>query len=253
MIGVFDSGSGGLTVLSAIRALAPTADVIYFGDLQRAPYGNRSAEEISMFTADAVRILRDAGATDIVSACNSVSVTVARSLFQSLGVTSAQLVEMVQPTSAQFKDTGAYVLVLATRATIRSGAYAHALSAHGVRSHGHALPDLVGLIEAGSDASVLYASIRSSLESFSGEDFTHVLLGCTHFPLIAHVFTQVLRDLSLQASLVDPASAVAEEVVSKFDTTGTGSVRFLVSAPSERFAELAAQVVPTPHITVATL
>ncbi|MES2006691.1 MAG: glutamate racemase, partial [Patescibacteria group bacterium] len=73
MIGFFDSGSGGLSVLSHFRRLAPKASVVYFGDIQNAPYGERSAEELASLTVLGVDVLRKHGATSLVSACNSVS------------------------------------------------------------------------------------------------------------------------------------------------------------------------------------
>ncbi len=73
MIGIFDSGMGGLTVLSAIREQMPSADILYFGDTKNAPYGEKSREVLSELTVAAIRLLQEHGATNIVSACNSVS------------------------------------------------------------------------------------------------------------------------------------------------------------------------------------
>lgn len=84
MIGVFDSGSGGLTVLKPLRALLPNADIIYFGDIKHAPYGNRTHEELTRLTVEAIQLLRARGADAIVSACNSVSASLSLSLFGTL-------------------------------------------------------------------------------------------------------------------------------------------------------------------------
>ena len=77
MIGIFDSGSGGLTVLKAIREVMPSADILYFGDIRNAPYGEKSREELSRLTVNSIRVLQARGATSIVSACNSVSASLA--------------------------------------------------------------------------------------------------------------------------------------------------------------------------------
>src|SRR3989344_198693 len=76
MIGLFDSGSGGLSVLTVLRSRVPRADICYFGDIVHAPYGERGAEELAALTRDGIARLVDAGASEIVSACNSVSLSV---------------------------------------------------------------------------------------------------------------------------------------------------------------------------------
>src|SRR3984885_15488343 len=98
MIGVFDSGVGGLTVLRAMRDAFPSIDVVYFGDTKNAPYGERSREELSLLTTEGIRLLLDRGATDIVSACNSTSASLAISLYDALSLSPKQLIEMVGPT-----------------------------------------------------------------------------------------------------------------------------------------------------------
>src|SRR3989344_3798645 len=75
MIGLFDSGSGGLTVLAALRARVPHADIVYFGDIKNVPYGERSAEELSRLTEHGLIRLRDTGATENVGACKGVSLS----------------------------------------------------------------------------------------------------------------------------------------------------------------------------------
>ena len=73
MIGIFDSGSGGLTVMRAVRELLPTSDIVYFGDIAHAPYGSKSQEELSRYTAESLALLKKRGAERIISACNSAS------------------------------------------------------------------------------------------------------------------------------------------------------------------------------------
>src|ERR1700753_3846841 len=111
MIGIFDSGVGGLTVLRALRARMPRADVVYFGDTKHAPYGNRSREDIVSLTKDAFALLRREGADSIVSACNSVSVTLA------LPLASERVVEMVGPTVRALSGSEKRIGLAATAAT----------------------------------------------------------------------------------------------------------------------------------------
>src|SRR3989344_6076418 len=102
MIGVFDSGVGGLTVLKAMRDVYPSIDVVYFGDTKNSPYGKKSGKELSALTVAGIRFLLEHGATTLVSACNSVSASLAVSLYDVLSIKSSQLIEMVGPTVSAF-------------------------------------------------------------------------------------------------------------------------------------------------------
>src|SRR3989338_11673213 len=120
MIGIFDSGSGGLTVLKAIWEQMPSADILFFGYIKNAPYGEKPREELSRLTINNIRVLQTRGATSIVSACNSVSASLAVSLFDVLGLAQQNLIEMVGPTVSYFKDFRKPILLAATPATIAS-------------------------------------------------------------------------------------------------------------------------------------
>ena len=93
MIGIFDSGVGGLNVASAIRKHAPRADFVYFGDLANAPFGPKSSDELFGITLRAMQFLREQGADEIVAACNSVSVSVIRPLMDAFGIQGTQVIE----------------------------------------------------------------------------------------------------------------------------------------------------------------
>src|SRR5262249_29763383 len=121
MIGIFDSGSGGLTVLKAIREEMPSADITYFGDIKNAPYGSKTNAELSALTVKAIELLKSRGAESVVSACNSVSASLAVSLFDALSLSPERLIEMVGPTVSSFKGSNARTLLVATPATIQSG------------------------------------------------------------------------------------------------------------------------------------
>lgn len=241
MIGIFDSGSGGLSVLRALRARAPNADVVYFGDLANAPYGNKSREELGALTVVGIQKLIDAGATEIISACNSVSVSIVLPMFEILDLPHANLIEMVGPTVARFKGTSAHVLVLATRATVESRVYQDGFRMVGVHADGVAIPELVEQIETGVAVEDMCAHVHKALAAHGHADYTHIILGCTHFPLVREIFEEVAADLRLTASIVDPADAVADAVCTRFTCEGGGETRFITSQHSEVFDALAAQ------------
>lgn len=238
MIGIFDSGSGGLSVLRALRARAPKADIVYFGDLANAPYGNKSREELGALTVLGIQKLIDAGATEIVSACNSVSVSIVLPMFEILDLPRANLIEMVGPTVASFKGEQARVLVAATRATVESRVYQDGFRMVGVHAHGVAIPDLVALIESGGSEEKMCACVRDALVPYVGAGYTHLVLGCTHFPLVLTVFEQVCEDIGLNVTIVDPAHAVAYTVCNRFATVGAGALVVHTSSESQVFHSL---------------
>lgn len=250
MIGIFDSGSGGLSVLRELRKRAPTADIIYFGDLKNAPYGNKSREELGALTVLGIQKLIDEGATEIVSACNSVSVSIVLPMFDILDIPRVSIIEMVGPTVASFRTTEASLLVAATKATVDSGVYQNGLRMVGVRADGVAVPELVALIESGAGEKAVQEEIRKALQSFSGSSYTHVLLGCTHYPLVEDVFTQVLQELGFDAVVFNPALPVAQTVAERFNIQGVGSTRFIVSAEHPAFREYLEHALPNEKYTI---
>jgi glutamate racemase len=252
MIGVFDSGSGGLTVLKAIRERAPDADIVYFGDLKNAPYGNKSREELGALTVLGIQKLIDEGATEIVSACNSVSVSIVLPMFETLDIPRTSLIEMVGPTVASQKGVASRGLVAATRATVDSGVYQNEFGKLGIVADGLAIPELVAAIESGADTECVEGVIAQALEPVALGEYSHLVLGCTHFPHVQHVFADVVNASGASVTIVDPAEAVANEVVKRFATDGYGRTRFLVSRESEVFAGFVDMCVPgeRPNITL---
>jgi glutamate racemase len=251
MIGIFDSGSGGLSVLRALRDYTKTADIVYFGDLKNAPYGNRERAELDVLTALGMQTLRAHGATYIVSACNSVAVST-KPMCTLSGFPFEKVVEMVGPTVHSFLHTQARVLVLATRATVASRIYQDEFRKIGIEAVGVALPNLVTLIEGEGDRVLMEEMVHKTLSESLSPDFTHVILGCTHFPLVRDVFEKVLASLEVDVVLVDPAESVAHTVMTHFDTSGESGTRFLVSARSQVFESFLKFLFPNtlPNIEV---
>lgn len=234
MIGVFDSGSGGLTVLKAIRERVPYADIVYFGDIKHVPYGTKTNKELSLLTVSAIELLQKRGAESIVSACNSVSATLAISLFDSLSLAPNSLIEMVGPTVSHFKQTEERVLLVATPATINSEIYQNAFHMIGKEITALAIPDLAKAIEFDEPCEKVEAIIRGALSAVSIREFDILILACTHYPLVTNLFQKVVGD---DIQIFDPAYAVAERVERQLASReqGGGSLRFIISADSMAF------------------
>ncbi|MBI2004543.1 aspartate/glutamate racemase family protein [Patescibacteria group bacterium] len=243
MIGIFDSGSGGLTVLKALRDVLPSADVVYFGDIKNVPYGGRSREELSNLTVGAMRFLHERGARMFISACNSVSASLALSLFDAFEVAPNQLVEMVGPTVACFKGSPDRVLLCATPATVRSEIYQTAFRMVGKDITTVAIPELAGAIERGERAELLQQLVVGAFQPISLDDYDTLVLACTHYPLITDIFKKAVPK---SLGLFDPALAAAERVEKLCwpREVGGGSTHFILSQDSAVFRQFARTLLP---------
>ncbi len=235
MIGIFDSGSGGLSVLSEIRKLIPNVDVVYLGDIKNAPYGSKSREELGALTSAAVSRLLSEGATKIVSACNSVSASIVLPMLSILSLKPFDMVEMVGPTVKALKDEKRKILLVATPATIESGIYQQGFRSVGMEIATLAIPDLAGAIEFGAADEEIEKIIRRSLSNWTDWSNSLLVLGCTHYPLVKDIFERVLAEKRVE--IYDPAVAVAHEVRIMMDETGDGKLRFLITKDSPFFRE----------------
>lgn len=252
MIGIFDSGSGGLTVLREIKNRMPSSNILYFGDILNAPYGGKTHEELSALTMKAVSLLHARGARSIVSACNSTSAALAVSLFDALGMDSIRLIEMVGPTVAHLRHSKERILVCATPATCRSGIYTDAFTLAGKKVDVLPIPDLAGAIEFNEGDARVRACIEHAFAHIDMRAYEAVLLACTHYPLAFSHFREVLGETMI---ILDPAILVAERVEKEFwpREAGEGEMHFLVSADSTHFRTLVGTLFPNARYTVEVL
>jgi glutamate racemase len=188
ILGIFDSGVGGFSVLKEIRK-SSNADIVYYGDCARAPYGNRSEEEIVLFIKGGIRFLEEKGVTHFVNACNSMSVVTTHKLLKECGIDSSQYTDMIRAFEAHAElATNEKVLVLATRATIRSGIYQDVITKKGGKVYEYAFTDLAFAIENNASRDELLEIIRRGLMYAKEIEATQILYGCTHYPLIHGLF-----------------------------------------------------------------
>ena len=208
-IGIFDSGVGGLTAVRRLNQDAPDESIVYFGDNLRAPYGDRTAEEIRFLSRRNARFLRSCGVKAIIVACNTSTANAMPLL--AADNTDIPIVGTVEPTAAEAVRVTAAgrIGVLATTATIRSGLYERTLRALMPEAVvvSRSCPKLVPLIEAGhvrpGDPALMEA-LAEDMAPLRAAEVDTVVLGCTHYPLISEA---VLAALGREAALVDSGAS----------------------------------------------
>ena len=210
-IGVFDSGIGGLTVVKALRELLPNERISYLGDTARVPYGGKSASTVQRYSLEMAEMLADENAKVIVVACNTASSVALTQLQQHF---SRPVIGVIRPgaEAAISATRNRHIGVIGTRATIKSGAYEKALrelDPH-VRVTSRACPLLVPLIEEGwLQDELTDKAIARYIEPLMRENVDTLVLGCTHYPLLAPA---IGRAFGSAITLVDSARNCARAV-----------------------------------------
>ena len=194
-IGVFDSGLGGLTAVRSLRQILPEEDLIYFGDTARVPYGGRAKDTILKYARQDVRFLRSFDLKAVLIACGTVSTT---SLEALQAENDLPIVGVVEPTCrrAMLVTRNKKVGIIATLASVRSGAYEAALRRldPAVEVHGCPCPLFVPLVENGrvkrGDV-VIETVAREYLEPLLATGIDTLILGCTHYPLLTDIIADI--------------------------------------------------------------
>lgn len=215
-IGIFDSGIGGLTVFAAVRRLLPAESLIYLGDTARVPYGTKSAETVVRYARECAQFLAGRGVKGIVIACNTAS---AYALPEVAARFDLPVLGVIAPGAevALAMSRRRVVGVIGTSGTIGSNAYGSALKERdpAIRVVSRACPLFVPLVEEGwTDNEVAEAAARRYLGGMAGEGIDALILGCTHYPLLAPV---IQRCVGESVALVDSAGAVAEALKKLLD------------------------------------
>src|SRR5947207_1047775 len=203
-IGVFDSGIGGLTVVKALRELLPNEKIFYLGDTARIPYGSRSPITVERYSMEMADMLTQESAKIIVVACNTASSVALPKLKENLLVPVIGVIEPGARAAIAATRNG-HVGVIGTRATIKSGAYEQELRrlSPDVCISVRPCPLLVPLIEEGwLDDELTDRVIARYLGPMVREEIDTLVLGCTHYPLLADVIARFLKE---KVKLVDSA------------------------------------------------
>jgi len=244
-VAVFDSGIGGLTVVSALRRALPAENIVYLGDTARVPYGGKSRETIERYSGEIARMLVAGGAKMVVVACNSATALALPRLRENLPVPVEGVIAPGVDAALAATRSG-HVAVIGTKATIGSGAYEQGLRAArpDIRVTSMACPLLVPLIEEGLlDDPVTATVLERYLAPLRRTDVDTLVLGCTHYPLLAPA---IARAVGPSIGLVDSAANCAAAVARMLSARGlaapesvSGSLELGFTDPPDRFLDVA--------------
>jgi glutamate racemase len=246
-IGVFDSGVGGLTVVRALRQALPREDLVYLGDTARLPYGTKSPASISRYAGQATAKLTRRGIKLLVVACNTASAVALDALRQQMK--PVPVIGVVEPgaVAAVSARPGGRHLVLATEATVRFGAYRHAILGRDARAEVRELACelMVSLAEEGwTEGSIAESIIRRYLEPLAELAFEpdSIILGCTHFPLLRPAIRQVVATRTVIVDSASTTAAAVAEMLEEYDLLndqdGQGRLQLMATDGASRFARV---------------
>lgn len=248
-IGIFDSGSGGLTVVRQVARLLPRENILYVGDTARLPYGHRGRDEIILFNRQIISWLIGRGAKMIILGCNTSSALALDWARQNYDLPILGLIE-AGANGAREKTKNKSCGVLATQATADSHAYQRAIASRfsDITVIESACPLLVPLIESGQVAGpAVIQAARQYLAPLLSAQVDTIIYGCTHYPLLESVLKSIAGP---GVTFIDPASfavkqarkILAEKKLAK--SAGPVSYKFYVTGPRDNFEKTAALVLP---------
>lgn len=256
-IAVFDSGVGGLTVLHELLVQLPGEDYLYLGDTARFPYGSRTPEELAMFSMEIAEELLARGAKLLVVACNSATASALPALRERMRQTTlgVDVLGVVRPEAVQAvaATRSGRVGLLATPATVTSGAYDEAVGAADphVALTSVAAPELASLIQQGSEFDdAVVELVRGYVEPLREAQVDTVILGCTHYPLVRPMLQRLLGP---QVQIVSSGWALARQVQHALGVSGLanpregeGDYRFLTTGDPETFRAVGSRFLQLP-------
>ena len=246
MIGIFDSGVGGLTVVRAILDKIPGYDIVYFGDTAHTPYGTKSAETVVGYTVNNIKFLLSQGAKVIVIACNTASSVATTQVLEKFAL---PIFEVITPavTQALAVSTHLNFGIIGTRATISSGIYEKKILKRqpAARIHSVACPLLVPLVEEGwlkkRETTMI---VKKYLRPLKNRQIDTLILGCTHYPLLKHV---IQTKIGKRVELIDSSICISEGVKDFLDNNHdierqlghNGNLSLFVSDVTDQFKKIA--------------
>jgi glutamate racemase len=236
VLGLYDSGLGGLTVLAALRAAGIDQDVVYFADQAHVPYGDKTDAQLHGYLEENLALLGGLRVDAVVTACNTTCAVAER---HGWPATPFPVLDLIATAGRAFAGTPhRRVAVVATVATVRSGAYARTIRAAAPQAEVFevAAPALVPIVERGeADTSAAGAAVSAVVAQLA-PDIDALVYGCTHYPLLDRWFAEALGP---RIERIDPAAAQAAAarcLVAQLNLTpGTSSSAYYTNGDAEAF------------------
>lgn len=236
-IGVFDSGIGGLSVLKQLIRFLPSESYIYLGDTARVPYGNKSNDIVSRYASESTEFLLNKGVKLVVVACNTVSSVAMDSVRSTAG--NIPVIDMIQPaSSAALRATNnGRIGIIGTRATIGSSAYPDGIKSlttdNSVKVFNKACPLFVPMVEEGMMAhSAARIIAEEYLSELKQEKIDTLVLGCTHYPLLSRLLSELMPGITLIDS-GEPAAVSALRLLADRDMLKDEKDEYIAKPPIE--------------------
>lgn len=210
MLGLFDSGLGGLSVWKAIRAVLPFESIVYLADTAYCPYGEKSREDIQARAFAISDFLLEKGCDVIVVACNTATTAAIESLRARYTIPFVGIEPAIKP--AALHSQSGRVGVLATKGTLKGDKFKKTRAAYAkdIQVFTQVGTGLVELVESGDcDSEEAYALLHSYLEPMLREGIDQLVLGCTHYPFLINTIRKIAGPT---VNVIDPSPAVAHQV-----------------------------------------
>lgn len=254
-IGIFDSGFGGLTVMSAISKLMPKENIIYFGDTAHVPYGSKSKKIVTEFATKISKFLVKNNVKMIVIACNTASAFSLDYLKKNIKVPVIGVIKAGSVMAAQ-NTKNKKIGVIGTEGTIKSSAYEKEIKKYDnkINCFSQACPLFVPLVEEGwNNGKITKDIIKVYLKNLVDKKIDTIILGCTHYPLLKNTIKKVIGK---KINIVDSANAVAlvvkklltEKDLLKVD--GKSAYKFYVSDGPDKFKNIGSKFLGKKILTV---
>ncbi len=250
-IGIFDSGSGGLSVLKEIRKVLPSGHFIYYADNAHCPYGEKSQDYIRDRARAVTRLLLDKGAELIVVACNTATGAAIAALREEFDVPFVGMEPAVKP--AALGTRSGVIGVLATAGTLKASKYLNTkgLYQDDVRIEEHVGEGFVQLVERGElDGPEAERTVRASLQPLLDAGADIIVLGCTHYPFLRPVIERIAGP---NVRIIDPAPAVARQVLRVLESRSADADPASPGNPPEGTLELLSSGDPATLHALAAL
>lgn len=251
MIGIFDSGVGGMTVARAIEQLCPNYPLVYFGDIARTPYGSKSPDTIIRYSKNNSDFLIEQGATLIVIACNSASSTASDALRSHYRIPVLDVITPATKKAAAVTKNGR-IGIIGTRATVKSDIYTRRIREilPDAEVFSQACPLLVPLVEeAWLERRETKMILRRYLHPLRRKQIDTLVLGCTHYPLLKHMIgPRIGRRVNLIDSSIEMAREVYhflqqnQEIKQRLQEDRSAPSRYYVSDSTEAVENMAAKI-----------